>query len=63
MGFQCLFLVHQLVYSDSMQLPLYSVVAPVVEEDLVSVGHLPGACSVHRAFVVAAPEAEEEEPA
>ena len=63
MGFQCLFLVHQLVYSDSMQLPLYSVVAPVVVEDLVSAGHLPDTCSVHQAFVVADPEEEEVEPA
>ena len=63
MDFQGLFLFHQLVYLSPMQLPLRSVVAPAVEEDLVSVGHLPDACSVHRAFVVAAPEAEEEEPA
>ena len=63
MGFQCLFLVHQLVYLNPMQLPLRSAVAPAVEEDHVTVGHLPGACQVHRASVVAAPEAEEEEPA
>ena len=62
MGFQGLFLVHQLVYLSPMQLPLRSVVAPAVEEDHMTVGHLPGTYQVHWASVVVAPE-EEVEPA
>ena len=60
MGFQGLCLVHQLVCMDSMQLPLCSVMVPVVEEFHMTVTHQPGALQIHWAFVAVAPEEEEE---
>ena len=59
MGFQGLCLVHQLVCLDPMQLPLRSVVAPVVEEDHMTVMHRPGAFQIHWASLAVAPEEEE----
>ena len=61
MGFQAqaLCLVHQLVCMDSMQLPLCSVMVPVVEEFHMTVTHQPGALQIHWAFVAVAPEEEE----
>ena len=58
MGFQGLFLVHQLLYLDPMQLPLRSVVAPVMEEYHLSLMHRPGASQIHWASVAVAPEEE-----
>ena len=59
MDFQGLCLVHQLVYLDPMQLPLHSVVAPVVEENHMTMMHRPGASQIHWASVAVAPEEEE----
>ena len=58
MGFQGLCLVHQLVCLNPMQLPLYFVVVPAVEEDHMTMRHLPGASHVHWASVAVAPEEE-----
>ena len=58
MDFQGLCLVHQLVYLDPMQLPLRSVMAPVVEEDHMTVVHRPGAFQIHWASVAVAPGEE-----
>ena len=56
MGFQVPCFVHQLVL---MQLPLCSVMVPVVEEFHMMVVHRPGALQIHWAFVAVAPEEEE----
>ena len=58
MGFQVLCFVHQLVCMDSMQLPLCSVMVPVVEEFHVTAVHRPDALQIHWAFVAVAPEEE-----
>ena len=59
MGHQRLFLVHQPVYWNLMQvLFLYSVVASAVESDHLTMMHLPGASQIHWVVESDAPEEE-----